>query len=306
MEYSVVIPVYNSEDSLKELTGRIVLTLQKTSKPFEIIFIDDFSLDQSWNILKQIKAETSECVKIIRFSRNYGQHNATLCGLEKAKGRFIITIDDDLQNAPEDILLLIHKIESSEADVVYGIGNKNHSKKRRFSSLLWKQGAKYLDNGLGNGSSFRILKAELRDGIILHKQEIIFIDKILQWYTQSVEYVNLKHYPRVSGKSGYSGFKLWRFMMNISFNYGIIPLKIMTVIGVILFITSIISGFSFAIGKLFFSILIPKYLLIILVLIFCTSLILITLGLVGKYISNIFLHLKQKPSYNIKEIKGDY
>jgi len=303
MKYSIVIPVYNSEGLLEELYTRIQQTFQKSGKDVEVVFVDDASTDDSWNQLLKIKDQGGALVKLVRFTKNYGQHSATFCGLKYADGDYIVTIDDDLQNAPEDILNLIDTIEASKADVVYGIGKKEHSKFRKLASSTWKASTKKVDSGLGEGSSFRIFSGEIKDKLLHHQQSIIFIDELLFWYTGNIQFIEVQHFPRKIGKSSYSFFGLYRFMMKVSFNYSTVPLKLMTYFGVVVSIISFLLGIFFIIRKMFYNVSVPGFTATIVAILFSTSLILIGIGIIGKYLSNIFRLLNNRPSFSIKETR---
>jgi polyisoprenyl-phosphate glycosyltransferase len=303
MKYSVVIPVFNSQGLLEELYARTEKTFKSTAKDFEIIFVDDASTDQSWNKLVTIKKQGGETVKLVRFAKNYGQHGATFCGLKFAVGDFIITMDDDLQNAPEDILRLIEKIETSKVDVVYGIGKKEHSKFRVLASKLLKNATKQVHDGLGEGSSFRIFTAEIKEKLMQHNQYIVFIDELLFWYTSNIQFITVPHYKKKIGKSRYSTLALFQFMIKLLFNYSTIPLKFMTFFGVVISILTFFLGLVFIIQKVFFHVSVPGFTATIVTILFSTSLILIGIGIIGKYLSNIFKLLNNRPLFSIKETR---
>ncbi len=301
MKYSVVIPVYNSQNCLKELYERISTTLQKLTADYEVIFVDDFSSDKSWNVLKEIKDANSGQSKIVRFAKNYGQHNATLCGFRYATGDRIITMDDDLQQAPEDILLLVEKMDSTNADLIYGVGGKNHSLVRRVGSNLYKQGAKHIDGKYGEGSSFRLIDSSLLKKVVNHKMHFILIEELLFWHTECIEIVEVQHHPRRSGKSGYSPLKLFKFIVNISVNYSNWPLKFMTYGGAILSLVFFLLGLYFILKKLLLNVSVPGFTALIVAIFFSTGLLLLCFGIVGKYLNNIYIVLNDKPVYSVKE-----
>jgi len=301
MKYSVVIPVYNSQDSLEELYTRIIETLKKVSDNLEVIFVDDFSSDHSWNILLKLKNTYPKNVKIIRFAKNYGQHNAVLCGLKYSKGDRIITIDDDLQQAPEDILLLINKMDNNNTDLVYGIGGKHHSLARRIGSKLYKQGSKHIDGKYGEGSSFRLIERSLLDKVISKKQHFVFIEELLFWHTEYIELVKVSHHPRKSGKSGYSPLKIFKIVVNVSINYSNWPLKFMIYGGAILSLISFLFGLYFIFKKVILGVSVPGFTALIVAIFFSTSILLLCFGIVGKYLQNIYIVLNDKPAYSIKE-----
>ncbi|MAR66332.1 MAG: hypothetical protein CL833_03665, partial [Crocinitomicaceae bacterium] len=119
VKYSVVIPTYNSAFFIADTVNQIGVELNKTGAPFEIVIIDDSSIDNTWNEIKRLKAETNYNIQGARLSRNFGQHRSTLCGFEKAKGELIITMDDDLESNPKKIRDLLNKQSATDSDVVY-------------------------------------------------------------------------------------------------------------------------------------------------------------------------------------------
>src|SRR6185503_1562788 len=120
IDYSVVVPVYNSEKTLVELFTRTREVFKKLGRSFEMVFVEDCGKDQSWQVLRELSDQYPGEVVAVKLARNFGQHNATLCGFHHAQGRFVITIDDDLQIPPEEIPKLIDEQERSDAELVYG------------------------------------------------------------------------------------------------------------------------------------------------------------------------------------------
>ncbi|HET8837877.1 MAG TPA: glycosyltransferase family 2 protein [Flavobacteriaceae bacterium] len=303
MDYSVVIPVFNSEKSLEELFLRIKSTFDifEDEVLFEIIFVDDFSKDTSWKILKKLKSEFPDRVKIIRFAKNYGQHNATFCGFQYATGNYVITIDDDLQYAPEDIPLLVQKIKSEHLDLVYGIGNKSHSFMRKIGSDFYKFNAKRVEKSLGEGSSFRVLTKELVQKILSHQQYFMYIDELLFWYTDHISFANVRHHKRNIGDSGYDASKLFKMTAQSTLLFGRWPLKLMIWFGSIFSILSFLVGVFYILKKIFLGANVPGYTSLIVGISFSTSLILLCFGIIGYYLASIHLILNKKPPYSIKE-----
>lgn len=300
----MVIPVYNSEHTLEELFQRVKTFFENFDPQvsFELIFVDDFSKDGSWEVLKKLKKKNPHVVKIIRFAKNYGQHNALLCGLRHSSGNRAITMDDDLQHAPEDINLLIKTMEETNADLVYGIGGGKHSPTRRIGSKLYKKSSKYIDGKYGEGSSFRLMDSSLLKKISNHHQHFVFIEELLFWYTEDIELVPVGHYPRKFGKSGYSANKIFRQIVNISINYSNWPLKLMIYGGAVFSLISFLLGVYFILKKIIFDSVVPGFTALIVAIFFSTSLLLLCFGIVGKYLNNIYDVLNEKPAYSIKEV----
>ncbi|MEA3504168.1 MAG: glycosyltransferase family 2 protein [Bacteroidota bacterium] len=302
VDYSVVVPVYNSEATLEELFKRTQSVFTSLKKSFEIIFVDDGGKDGSWEILQSLKKDFPDVVKAIKLTKNYGQHNAVLCGLSFCKGQQIITIDDDLQNPPEEIKKLIQKYEETKSDLVYGFyKKKKHSLWRNAGSKLVKRSGKAFQEGPGEGSSFRLIDKHLMDEILLHHQNFVFIDELFLWYTEDISFVEVAHESRKNNESGYTFWKLFKMMFNITIYYTTLPLKIMTVIGLISSVLSFGFAVRFLVRKLFFDVPLG-YTSIIVTVLFSASLILFSLGIIGEYLNRIYIVQNKKPPYSIKKV----
>ncbi|MEI7490626.1 MAG: glycosyltransferase family 2 protein [Bacteroidota bacterium] len=301
-KYSVVIPVYNSQQSLKELFFRIKAVFDLTGESFETIYIDDYSRDQSWNVIRELKSEFPENVVGIQLNKNFGQHNATSCGFKFAKGDLIITIDDDLQTPPEEITKLLSAFNPEEADLVYGFYRlKKHSAIRRIGSHTIKKSSKFFRNTIEEGSSFRLIKADLAKKITDLHQNFIFIDEMLQWYTDDIHLVEVRHEARKYAASNYNSKKILKLVGNILIYYTTIPLKLLVYGGFISFLITFGFGLYFIIKKIFFNVPLG-YTSMIVAILFSTSLILFSLGVIGEYLSRIYEVENRKPLYSIKKI----
>jgi len=301
MDYSVIIPVYNSESSLEELAGRLVAVMDATGKSYELIFIDDGSRDGSWQALKELKAQYHDKLIAIRLAKNFGQHSATFCGFNFAKGDYVVTIDDDLQIPPEEIPKLMQAMEEKDAELVYGIyRKKNHHYIRNLGSRSFKK-ISHLLGRPKEGSSFRLISSNIIQKIIIHHQNFVFIDEILHWYTDYVELVTVEHHPRKYKKSGYSTRRIWSLLANIMFYYTTVPLKVMVYGGLISSVFFFILSLIFALKKILFNVPLGYTSLIVAVL-FSTSLILLSLGVLGEYLSRIYMVQNKKPLYSVKKV----
>ena len=280
MEFSVVVPVFNSEASLQELFSRLTVVFKQTGKPYELIFVDDGSRDHSWEVLKKLKEEHPESMTAIRLAKNFGQHSATFCGFNFAKGNFVITLDDDLQCPPEEIPKLIKTMEESDAELVYGIyKNKRHSLYRNLGSKSLKN----VSNMMGKaheGSSYRLISKNVIQKIIVHHQNFVFIDEILQWYTDYIGYTIVEHHKRKYKSSGYSHRKIWSLLANIMYYYTTAPLKLMIYGGLISSVFFFILSVFFVLKKILLNVPLG-YTSLIVAILFSTSLILLSLGIIG-------------------------
>jgi undecaprenyl-phosphate 4-deoxy-4-formamido-L-arabinose transferase len=301
-EYSVVVPVYNSSESLEELFQRIEQTMNGLEKSFEVIFVDDDSSDASWNKLEQIQRSNPDKVIAICLARNFGQHNATVCGIAQASGAYIITIDDDLQNPPEDLAKLISTMQTSNADLVYGIyGKKHHSMARNMGSAALKASSRRIFRTKGNGSSFRLMKSALGKCLLNHQINFIYIDELFNWYTNHIEFVLVEHHKRPYQKSTYTSHSLFSMFSNLVIYYTAIPLRIMVYSGFISAFLSFIIGMVFIYHKLVHDVPLGFTALIVAIS-FSTSIILLSLGIIGEYLSRIYSVQNRKPPYSIKTL----
>ena len=218
---SVVIPVYNSENSLSELYQRLVNSLQKITNDFEIIMVDDHSRDESYDQILQLHQKDYR-VKGIKLSKNYGQQNALICGFNYVKGDYIVTIDDDLQHKPEDIVKLYNNLIKGY-DVVYGIPeDREYSFYRKIGSKL----TNYLFNLITpkdseiRVSSFRIMTGDLVKKIIKHKDSFVYISAIILQYTNDIGNISVNHRERRYGKSNYNFLKLFFLFLKLYIYHG--------------------------------------------------------------------------------------
>lgn len=301
-DYSVVVPVYNSAESLDELFAELRVVFTRLNAAFEVIFVDDNSHDGSWEILSALKAAHPQVVTAIRLSRNFGQHNATFCGFGFAAGRQVITIDDDLQTPPGEIEKLVTAHTKTEADVVYGYyGNKKHSALRNAGSRTLKRTARLLRDSPGEGSSFRLLSGELIKKLLHHNHNFIFIDEVLFWYTDDVAFVNVEHRPRKYKQSGYSTLSLFRLFANLVLYYTTVPLKLLVYGGFIFSLITFSYGVFSIIKKMIYDIQLG-YTSLIVTILFSTSIILFSLGVLGEYLSRIYQVQNRKPPFSVKKV----
>jgi len=300
MDYTVIIPVFNSEDSLVELFDRIQKVFVDIKASFEVIFVEDGGRDGSWKVLCELKEKHPEEITAIQLSRNFGQHNATFCGLSFAKGHYMITIDDDLQVPPEEIPKLIECYEKNDADLVYGVfTRKKHSTVRNVASKSFNQGSKRFHKGPGKGSSFRMMNSEIVHKILDHHQTFVFIDEIFLWYTERINFAPVDHDERRGKRSGYSSSKLLRLFTNITFYYSSVPLKLMVYTGLVFSILFFIIGAFYIYRKIIHDVPLGFTSLIVAIM-FSTGIILFSLGMIGEYLSRIYMVQNKKPPFTIK------
>ena len=301
-EYSVVIPVYNSADSLNELYQRICRVFNEMQKTFEIIFVDDSSADMSWQIMKELK-NNGEQIKIIQLMKNFGQHNAIICGLHHVSGKYVITMDDDLQNPPEEIPKLINKIDKGY-DAVIG------APKRKQDSVLKNLGSffiRYLNTRIFGKpkdlklSSFRIMTREIADQIKILKTPYPYITGMMLSLTRNLANVTVQHDKRKHGSSTYTAAKLIKLAFNLIINYSSLPLKFLTYTGIIVSAASFCMGLYFIIKKILMGVAVPGYTSLVVLLSFFNGLLLVILSIMGEYLARIISEVSNKQQFVIRK-----
>jgi undecaprenyl-phosphate 4-deoxy-4-formamido-L-arabinose transferase len=300
-DISVVVPVFNSASTLADLYDQLRDAMEQAGKQFELVLVDDGSTDGSWAEIRELKKQFGNQILGLKLGRNFGQHNATLCGIRHASGTLIITLDDDLQTPPSEIAKLLALHAETDCQLAYGIyPQKKHSWFRNLGSKLLKRLFRYLVNGIRDGSSFRLITRDLADKLDVHNQHFVFIDQMLSWHTDDVEFAEVEHQERKEGKSGYSTRKLFRLALNIIFSYTDLPLRMMTWFGFITSILSLCIGGYFIIQKVSVGAALGFTALIVSIF-FSTSVIVFSLGILGEYIGRIYASRSNRPNYSIKK-----
>ena len=306
-KFSVVIPVYNSEKTLIELTDRLSATFSKISGEYEVIFIDDCSSDNSWQVLEEIHQRYGN-VKIIHLQKNFGQHNAVLCGLNYARGEYIITMDDDLQNPPEEIPKLIDKMQEGYP-VVYGRYKiKQHSRVENFFSKRFQTFVHWILD-IPNTvfiSSFAIFASDVVKNMIHIKSSYVFLPALVRNSVPANKIANaeVSHHPRVVGKSNYNIRKYLSLSLNLIINYSILPLLFVGIFGVIVSFISFCYGI-YILGRHLTD---PTYGLmgwtsIMVVITFLGGMILFSIATIGEYLRRILTEVSYGQQYVIDKME---
>lgn len=303
--YSVCIPVYNSQKSLEELFDRIKKIFKKITSQYEVIFVDDGSQDKSWQVLKKIKVKHKN-VKIIKFTRNFGQHNALFCAFKYAQGKYIITLDDDLQKPPEEIPKLIKALETSDnIDGVLAIPQE------RKDNLIRRWGSYFINftNSIVfkkpfhlRPSSFRLIKASTIK-IILESNKNNpnpVIGPLLFQTTLNLINIRVKHYNRKHGKSQYTLFKIINLSLSNIINFSTLPLKIVSLIGLLTSFISFILGIYFVVRRIFMGVGPQGWTSLLVVNLLFFGVILLSMGIIGEYLIRIIKQTSGTPTYIIR------
>ena len=299
---SVVVPAYNSESTLAELVRRLHTVLPPHADAFEIILVNDGSHDRSWQVISDLVTEFP-FVRGINLMRNYGQHNALLAGIRAANYDLVITLDDDLQNPPEEIPRLLQKLAKGY-DVVYGApAHEQHGLWRDLASRITKM-ALQASMGVDTArevSAFRVFRTRLRDAFSSYRSPFLSVDVLLTWGTTRFSHVRVRHDPRTVGVSNYTVGKLITHAANMITGFSTLPLQIASFIG---------FGFTlFGLGVLAYVLgrfliqgsAVPGFPFLASVISIFSGAQLFALGIIGEYLARMHFRSMEKPTYAVRE-----
>ena len=303
---SIVIPVYNSEKTIEEVVNEIEIAVSKLNSKYdlEVILVNDYSKDNSLQVCKNICKHKS-FVKLISFSKNFGQHNALMAGIRFASGDYIISMDDDLQTPPDEMSKLIDELERNNYDVVFAkYKTENKSIFRVFGSFVNDKMANILAEKPKNITinSYFIMKKYIADEIIKYGHAYPYIGGLIFRVTQNVGNILIEHRDRKIGKSNYTLKKLLQLWFNGLTNFSVKPLRISSVFGLFFSITGFLYLLIIIIRKIINPGIPAGWTSIMAAIIFFGGIQLLSIGLLGEYIGRVFLSINKKPQYVIKEI----
>lgn len=298
---SVVIPVYNSEGSLRELVKRLEPVLSARAAPFEILLVNDGSRDRSWSVVSEIAREHA-FVRGINLMRNYGQHNALLCGIRAAGNDVILTMDDDLQHPPEEIDALVGALDEG-VDVVYGTPKQEpHGLLRGLASRLTKLA---LERAMGaetarKVSALRVFRTHLRDAFSEYRSPHVSVDILLTWATTRFASVVVRHDERKVGASNYSLRMLFTHALNMVTGFSTLPLRMASWIGFAFTLFGIaVLGFVLSRYLVYGSVVQGFPFLASLIAIFSGAQ-LFALGIIGEYLARMHVRMMDRPAYTVR------
>jgi undecaprenyl-phosphate 4-deoxy-4-formamido-L-arabinose transferase len=298
---SVIIPIYNSRECLPKLYGRLTECLTTLGREYEIILVEDGGKDGSWDYIAALAGSDSR-VKSIRLGRNFGQHNALLCGIRAARMEISVTIDDDLQNPPEEIAKLLDKMDEGHA-VVYGTpDHERHGFWRDMASVVTKLA---LQRAMGADtarrvSAFRAFRTDLRDAFRHFQGPYLSIDVLLTWGTTRFAAVVVKHEARTIGTSQYTLGKLFNHALNMVTGFSTLPLRLASWLGFVFTLLGVLV-LAFVIGRyLVQGDSVPGFPFLASIIAMFSGAQLFALGIMGEYLARIHLRTMDKPAYVVQ------
>jgi len=299
---SIVVPVYNSQETLRDLAARLEPVLKTAAPLFELILVNDSSRDGSWDVIRELSAQYP-WVRGFSMLRNFGQHSALLCGIRAARYDTVVTMDDDLQNPPEEIPKLLAKLAEG-CDAVYGTPEKEqHGLLRDLASQVTKLA---LQNAMGAQtaryvSAFRAFRTKLRAAFADYRSPFVSIDVLLTWGTGRFAHIPVAHHPRTVGRSGYTVKKLIVHALNMMTGFSTVPLQLASLVG--------FAFTLFGIGILVY-VLVQYFLLkdhvqgftfLASIIAIFSGVQLFSLGLIGEYLARMHFRMMERPTYVVGE-----
>jgi len=302
---SVVIPVYRSEQSLRILVSRLIRVFQETGRECEIVLVDDASPDNTWNVLKELKNEHGRVLKIARLLTNRGQHNAILCGLSLSSADYVVTMDDDLQNPPEEIPTLIRALDQGYDLVIGAYDSKKHASFRNLGGRLIDWIIRRIF-GLPHSfqlTSFRAVKRVVVQGVVQMSAVFPYITCMLLSNASNYTNVPVRHEPRQFGRSNYRMKQSLYLAANLIFSYSAYPLYFIGLLCLVAFMLSILIGARAVYNTLVYGAAVPGWASTIVIVSFFNGLLMLCLSIFGLYLLRMHQQItRTRVSYTISEL----
>jgi len=302
---SVVVPVYNAARTLRTLLERLDRALAASGLPFEVIAVNDGSRDESWQVIQE-EASHRPWLVGIDLSRNFGQHNALLCGIRAARHEAIVTLDDDLQNPPEEIPRLLGLLASGY-DVVYG--SPEHEQHGLWRDIASQTTKLVLGEVLGAStarqvSGFRAFRTELRAAFDDYSGPSVNVDVLLTWATARFGATKVRHDPRQLGASSYTFRKLAAHALNMLTGFSTVPLQVASVLGFGLTAFGLVLLIYVISRYVIQGVTVPGFTFLATVIVIFSGAQLFTLGVIGEYLARMHFRVMRQPSYSIRRQVG--
>lgn len=305
-QISVVVPVYKAENCLDELYRRLKQSLEKISPDFEIVLVEDCGGDRSWEVIERLARQDAR-VKGIQFSRNFGQHYGITAGLDHCRGEWVVVMDCDLQDRPEEIPRLYAKAQEGYDIVLARRGHRKDPLMKRFTSWLFYKLFSYLadmdyDGETGN---FRIMSRKVVESFRKMREQLRFFGGLVQWLGFPTASIEVQHAERHEGQSSYTFAKLWKLATETIIAYSDKPLRLAVRFGFLMAFLAFCYGVYTLIRAMLYDIPIMGWSSLIVSLYFIGGIIIALLGIIGIYLGKTFDESKKRPLYVVRRVTFD-
>ncbi len=301
---SIVIPVYNEQENLEALYSRLIAVMDKTGKPFEILFTNDGSRDRSGAMLKEFHQRRPKEVRVIDFNGNFGQHMAIMAAFERVRGDVIVTLDADLQNPPEEIPKLLAAIEAGH-DAVGGYRrDRQDSVFRKYASTIINSIRAKITNirMKDQGCMLRAYRKNIVESIVASGETSTFIPALAYSFAANPAEVEVEHALRAAGESKYRLYDLIRLNFDLMTGFSVVPLQMFTLFGMIVSCLSILFVIYLFIRRLMIGPEAEGLFTLFAILYFLVGVGIMGLGIIGEYIGRIYKEVRRRPRFVIREI----
>lgn len=302
MHLSVVIPVYKAEGCLQELYRRLRASLETITVDFEIILVEDCGGDRSWPIIREL-AQADPRVKGMQFSRNFGQHYGITAGLDHCSGDWVVVMDCDLQDQPEEIPRLYAKAQEGYEVVLARRGRRQDAVIKQLSSRVFYDLLNYFaeinyDSEVGN---FRIISKKVVKVLRCMRERLRFFGGLVDWLGFPTASIDVQHAERLEGKSSYTFRKLWKLACDAIISHSDKPLRLSIRFGVIMAFTSFLFGFYVLLKALLYDTPVLGWASLMVSIYFLGGIIILILGIIGLYLGKTFDEIKSRPLYVVNQ-----
>ena len=308
MKLSLVVPCFNEQDNVQPFYEAVENAFHGIVRDYEIVFVNDGSTDKTAENLKVLYNYHQSKVQVLTFSRNFGKEAAIYAGLSHAKGDWVCIIDADLQQRPEVVVEMLQVMASDEnIDCVaaYQTNRRESKSMSAVKSAFYKVINKIAEVDFVNGASdFRLMKRPMVDAVLSLSERHRFSKGIFSWVGFNTKYIPYDVAERQSGETKWSVYKLFKYAFDGIISFSTFPLKLATGVGLVTSAISVLYLFIVIIQKLFFGIDVPGYATIVVLVLFLGGMQLFCLGILGEYISKLFIQSKNRPIYILKEHLG--
>lgn len=297
---TVAVPVLNEEENIPELYERLTKTLAATGRTYEILFVDDGSTDRSAVVMKELHEKDAH-VSVVRFSTNFGQQAGCFAALAHAKGAVTLLIDADLQVPPEEVPKFLAKFDEGY-EAVYGVRRVRHDSaiRRLGSKIVWGMLARATGTRIEDAAGLFGFRRSVVDFLARCPERIRFITGLVAWLKVPTAYVEVDHQPRARGESKYTLWKLVRYALDCVTSFSITPLRIASVLGMLAAVGGFLLAAYYLALRLFTQVK-PGFTTEVVAILIFSGAQLMTIGILGEYIGRIYIEVKRRPHFIVRE-----
>jgi undecaprenyl-phosphate 4-deoxy-4-formamido-L-arabinose transferase len=305
---SVVIPVYNEAANLPALWNRLAAVMKQIARPWEVVFIDDGSADDSLKMMRGYAEEAPGHVRVVELARNFGQHSAILAGFKQAKGDIIVTLDADLQNPPEEIPRLVQAIDDGN-DVVGGWREERQDD--AFRRVASRYHNKLTSAIVGvpmhdYGCMLRAYRRHIVDAVVQCDEKAAFVPALANSFAKRVAEIPVGHAERAAGSSKYNLFRLATLSLNLITGFSPVAIQALTLFGIGIFLLDALLVLFLTGHRLIYGPQQEGALWVLFTVLFMfVGFIFLALGLIGEFIYRIYLEVRRRPTYLVRKVHGD-